>query len=158
VPIPGNAYVAPSLLLLPAGRFDGKSQQQMTQRVTEWFGPGSAWARQRRRLNVTVRVWRRVAGVPQGLFTFAGAVDATALHAVIQHVRRLTSRVPGPWRVEVIAAGLDEPLLREVKAALHELQRAGLPARLALASQLRPELRALLAHARLAFVPATLPH
>lgn len=130
----------------------------MAQTVTGWFANGSAWTRPRRRVNVTVRVWRRVAGVPQGLFTFAGAVDAAALHAVIQHVRRLTRAVPGPWRVEVIAARLDGLLLHEVKAALRELQRSGLPARLTLASQLRPELRALLAHAALAFVPPTLPH
>ncbi len=109
-------------------------------------------------MHVTVRVWRRVAGVPQGLFTFAGAVDAAALRAVMQHVRRLTRAVPGPWRVEVIAAELDGPLLDDVKAALRELQRSGLPARLALAPRLRPELRALLAQAALGDLQSTLPH
>jgi hypothetical protein len=100
----------------------------------------------RQRANVTVRVGRHVAGAQQVLFMFAGIIDAEALRAVMQQAHRLTHAVAGRWRVEVIASGLDEPLLRDFRATLRGMQRTGLPAQLALSPRLRPELRALIAH------------
>jgi hypothetical protein len=95
-----------------------------------------------RSVNITVRVWRRVAGTPQGLFTFVGAVDAAALCAVMQHVERLTrAAAPGGWCIDVLAAGLDGLPLFDLLATLHELRRSGQRARLALAPALRPGLR-----------------
>jgi len=122
-----------------------------------WWSNGSGWAGARP-VTITVRVWRRVAGEPQGLFTFAGAVDAAILHAVMQHVRRLTRAVPGRWRVEIVAAGLDGPLLHHVEAALFELRRVGLQSRLALAPRAHAELGLALARAALALPPSSLPH
>jgi hypothetical protein len=101
----------------------------------------------RQRANVTVRVGRQVAGDRQLLFMFAGTVDADALRAVMQQAHRLTHAVAGRWRVEVIASGLDEPLLHDFRATLRAMQRTGMPAQLALTPRLRPELRALIAHA-----------
>lgn len=111
-----------------------------------------------RPVNITVRVWRRVAGMPRGLFTFAGAVDAAALRAVMQHVERLTRAAPGRWRIDVLAAGLDGPPLFDLLAALHDLRRSGQRARLALTSRRRPELRARLAQAAVAASTPSLPH
>ena len=115
----------------------------MADTVTEWVGIRQCHA------HVSVRVWRRVAGVAEGLFLFIGAVDAHALRAVMQQVHRLTHAAQGRWRVEVIAAGLDGPLLGDVQAALWELQRAGTPARLAETRRLRPEVHALFTRAAL---------
>jgi len=120
----------------------------MAQTVTRWIADGLVGGRQRR-AHVSVRVWRQVAGAAQGLFLFAGAVDEHALRGVMQQVQRLTRFSAGSWRVEVIATGLDGPLLLDVEAALWELQRGGVPARLAHAHQLRPEVRELFARAAL---------
>jgi hypothetical protein len=87
-----------------------------------------AWPRPAR---VTVRVWRRVGGEPLGLFTFAGAVDAVMMGAIMEHVHRLTGALPGPWWIEVIAAGLDSGLVDEIRAALRALARGGMQTRLA---------------------------
>jgi hypothetical protein len=149
--------MASPLLLASASRFGGKAEQQMAQTVTEWLANEAIRVRPRP-VSVTVRVWRRVAGVPQGLFTFAGAVDAASLRAVLQQVERLTRAVPGRWRIEVIASGLDTMLLHDVNTALRALQRLGLRSRLALAPRQRPDVRLLLAHAALALMPPTLPH
>jgi hypothetical protein len=83
------------------------------------------------RPKIAVRVWRLVAGIPQVLFVFVGPIDALALCAVIQQVRSLTRGVPGIWRVEVRAVGLDERSLRDITDALTEMRRLGMPARLA---------------------------
>ena len=82
------------------------------------------------RLNLSVRVWRCVGDTSRGLFTFAGAVDAASLRAVMRHVERLTDAVPGNWRVDVVAGGLDGPALSEVLATLHDLRNSGQRARL----------------------------
>jgi hypothetical protein len=68
---------------------------------------------------------------------------------VMQQVRRLTLAVPGSWRIEVHAVGLDERLLRGIKAALADMQRTGMPARLAHRSRVQPALRTLFARAPL---------
>lgn len=129
----------------------------MAQTITEWMANNAIRIRPRP-VSVTVRVWRRVAGAPQGLFTFAGAVDATVLRAVMQHVHRLTRAVPGRWRIEVVAAGLEGAPLHDVTTALRELQRIGFRSHLALAPRLHPELRTLLAPAALALAPSSLLH
>lgn len=101
-----------------------------------------------------MRVWRLIGGAPQGLFTFAGDIDAAVLRAVMQHVRRLTAAVPGDWRVEVFGSGLDGGLLQAVKDDLGDLRRSGLRPRLALAPRLRPQLAVLLPHPALAAMAA----
>ncbi|MGH7787431.1 MAG: hypothetical protein ACRERC_11230 [Candidatus Binatia bacterium] len=101
-----------------------------------------------------MRVWRLIGGAPQGLFTFAGAIDAAVLRAVMQHVRRLTTAVPGEWRVEVYGSGLDGGLLQAVKDDLGDLRRSGLRPRLALAPRLRPPLGILLTRPVLATAAA----
>jgi hypothetical protein len=111
-----------------------------------------------RRVNVTVRVWCRVAGMPRGLFTFAGAVDAAALRAVMQHVERLSAAAPGRWCVDVLAMGLDGPLLLDLWAALHDLRRSGQRARLALTPRRRTELRTRMAHEAVAVSTPSLWH
>jgi len=88
------------------------------------------WARQRR-ARVTVRVWRYVGGEQLWLFTYAGAVDAMLVAAIMDQVRRLTAAVPGPWWVEVIAVGADRPLVNEIRATLGVLAHGGLHTRLA---------------------------
>lgn len=118
---------------------------------------GTAWTRPRQ-VSVDVRVWRRVAGVPQGLFTFAGAADAVVLRAVMEHVQQLAHAVPGRWRIEVVASGLEGALLYDVTAVLRDLQRVGLSARLALAPRLRAELRTLCERGAPAAMLPTLPH
>jgi hypothetical protein len=115
----------------------------MSQPVADWVGDELIWSR-RRRAKIAVRVWRRTSGRPQFLFMFVGRVDEDGVALVMQQVRRLIDTVPGSWRIEVHAVGLDGSLLREVKAALAEMQRTGTPARLAHRPRLRPELRALL--------------
>jgi hypothetical protein len=99
------------------------------------------WQRARATSLMSVRVWRLVAGAPQGLFAYAGSIDAVVLGAVMQHVRRLTAAVPGDWRVEVIGAGLEGGLLQAVKNDLGALRASGLRPRLALAARRRPPLR-----------------
>jgi hypothetical protein len=107
---------------------------------------------------ISVRVWREVAGVPQWLFTYAGAIDAAVLGAVMQHVRRLTSAVPGEWTVEVIGSGLEGGLLIAVQDRLGDLRRRGLRPRLAHVPRLRPEVRAALTALALARSPSQLLH
>lgn len=109
----------------------------------------NAWARPATS-GLSVRVWRLIGGAPQGLFTFAGEIDAAVLRAVMQHVRRLTTAVPGDWRVEVFGSGLDGGLLQAVKDDLGDLRRSGLRPHLALTPRLRPQLGILLAHPVLA--------
>jgi hypothetical protein len=128
----------------------------MAKTVTE-LADASGLAR-RRRGEISVRVWRHVGMMPQELFTFAGAVNAVALAAVLQHVRRLTCELPGHWRIEVIATGLDRGLLHAVVVALRELRRNGQHAELLLAPRLRPTLPAWLAHQALALLAPTLTH
>jgi len=103
---------------------------------------------------LSVRVWRLIGGAPQGLFTFAGDIDAAILRAVMQHVRRLTTAVPGDWRVEVFGSGLDGGLLQAVKDDLGDLRRDGLSPRLALAPRGRPQLGILLPYRALATMAA----
>jgi hypothetical protein len=103
-----------------------------------------------RRAALHVRVWRIVAGQPLGLFTYAGEADSAVLHAVLQHVRRLTAAVPGDWCIEVIVAGFEGALLQTLEASLGALRRNGLRARLSQVPRLRPEVRALLAQATVA--------
>jgi hypothetical protein len=107
---------------------------------------------------VSIRVWRRVAGAPQTLFAFLGAVDDVALAALLQQVQRLTCALPGRWRVDVVAAGLNEALMRAIGNALRDLEQDGQRARLTLAPRLRPELCAWSAHPALAIRAATLLH
>lgn len=90
---------------------------------------------------VTVRLWRCVAGVPQGLFTFAGAADARVLAAIMQHVRALTHALPDWWRLEVITVDFDRALLSDVGAMLREIQRGGPATRWAHAPESAAELR-----------------
>jgi len=142
-PVPHDFRLAPALLETCAAEVDESAQQQMAQTVTGWLVEGLAG--RHRPAHVSVRVCRRLAGVPQVLFVFAGAVDAHALRAVMQQVLRLTRAAQGGWGVEVIATGLDGPLLLDVESTLWELQRSGTPVRLAHAPQLRPEFGALLA-------------
>ncbi|MDX2166217.1 MAG: hypothetical protein SF182_04115 [Deltaproteobacteria bacterium] len=92
-----------------------------------------------------MRVWRVVAGVPQWLFTYAGAIDDAVLRAVMQHVRRLTSAVPGEWNVEVVGVGLEGGLLHAVRSDLTDLRRSGLRPYLGHARRPRALRRALLA-------------
>ena len=92
--------------------------------------------------SVSVRVWRMVAGVQQGLFTYAGAIDIAVLRAVMQHVHRLTDAVPGEWTIEVIGSDLDHGLLLAVQEDLGTLRRRGQRPRLAHASRLRTDVRA----------------
>ena len=108
-------------------------------------------------VGVSVRVWRLVAGAAEGLFTYAGDADADIFHAVMQHVRQLTTAVPGDWCIEVVGSGLDGALLRAVEDDLVEMRRSGIRSRLALAPRLRPELKALLAHAALTATVAEHP-
>ena len=89
-------------------------------------------------VRITVRVSRDVAGVSQGLFTFAGTIAPPTLRAVMQVVRRLTDAVPGSWRIDVMATDLDGPLLAYVESVLQELHREGRPARLAHLPRRRP--------------------
>jgi hypothetical protein len=96
--------------------------------------------------------------MPLELFAFSGGVDAAALSAVLQHVRCLTCELPGYWRIEVIAAGLDASLLRTVGVALRELRRSGQHAQLALARRARPMLPAWSAHSALALLAPTRTH
>ena len=107
---------------------------------------------------ISVRVWRVVAGAPQWLFTYAGAIDDVVLRAVMQHVRRLTSAVPGEWNVEVVGCGLEGGLLHAVQNDLTDLRRSGLRPRLAHARRSRAELRARLAEMALTPPPSTLLH
>jgi len=123
----------------------------MTYPITDHLRP---W---RRGARISVRVWRMVAGVPQWLFTYAGAIDEVVLDAVMQHVRRLTDAVPGDWTVEVVGSGLHGGLLHAVRGALRDLRRLGLRPRLAhRRSRSRPRL--LLSRAALAPPPTTLLH
>jgi len=92
-----------------------------------------------RATRISVRVWRLVAGKPQWLFTYAGAVDDAVLGAVMQHVQCLTSAVPGEWTVEVIGADPHGGLLHTVQHDLGHLRRRGLRSRLAHAQCLRPD-------------------
>lgn len=94
-----------------------------------------AWARPVAS-GLSVRVWRLIGGAPQGLFTYAGSIDATVLRAVMQHVRRLTNAVPGDWCVDVVGSGLDGGLLQAVRDDLGDLRRSGL----------RPELSVRMPH------------
>lgn len=107
---------------------------------------------------ITVRVWRSVAGVPEWLFTYAGAVDRAALRAIMQHVRRLTAAVPGEWTVEVVSIELDRRLLRAVHDDLGALRRRGLRPQFARVHRARPELRAALAAFALASEVPSLLH
>jgi hypothetical protein len=132
--------LASRLLLPTAGRFGGKAEQHMAQTVIEWIAREAICIRTYP-ASMTVRVWRRVAGVPHGLFTYAGAVDAAVLSTVMQQVERLTHAASGRWRVEVVASGLDGALLRDVVAALHGLRRRGVRSRFALAPRRRLDAR-----------------
>ncbi len=107
---------------------------------------------------ITVHVWRTVAGAPQWLFTYAGGVDRAALRAIMQHVRRLTDAVPGDWVIDVVGMELDRRLLRAVRDDLGALRRRGLRPQLARAPRPRPELRAALAAFALASDPPPLLH
>lgn len=82
-----------------------------------------AWPRA---THLSVRVWRLVAGTPQWLFIYAGTIDGAVLRAVMQHVRHLTSAVPGEWTVEVVGIGLEGGLLHAVRSDLSDLRRIGL--------------------------------
>ena len=147
--------VALPLLFIGTGRLAG-TLSSMARIVTE-VADAPAWTRPRA-ARVSIRVWRRVAGAPQALFAFVGAVDAAALTALLQQVQRLTGALPGHWRVDVVAAGLDDALVRAIGNALRDLQHDGQQARLTLAPRLRPELCAWSAHATLALMAPTLPH
>lgn len=107
---------------------------------------------------ITVRVWRTVAGAPEWLFTYAGAVDRAVLRAIMQHVRRLTAAVPGEWTIDVVSMELDRRLLRAVRDDLGALRRRGLRPQLASAPRPRPELRAALAAFALAGAAPPLLH
>ncbi|MEO8604241.1 MAG: hypothetical protein ABI629_16820 [bacterium] len=107
---------------------------------------------------ISVRVWRIVAGAPQWLFTYAGAIDDAVLRAVMQHVRCLTTAVPGEWTVEVIGADLHGGLLHSVQNDLGDLRRSGLRPRLAHAPYLRPELSAALTALVIAASPSQMLH
>ena len=120
-------------------RINGRAKQQMPQPLAPLI---AAWMPDA--TSVSVRVWRSVAGVQQGLFTFAGAIDITVLRAVMQHVRRLTDAVPGVWTIEVIGSGLDSGLLHAVQEDLGALRRSGQRPRLAHAPRLRSEVCAAL--------------
>ena len=126
-------------------------------RIVTALTDAPAWARPRP-ARVSIRVWRRVAGAPQTLFAFLGAVDDVALAALLQQVQRLTCALPGRWRVDVVAAGLNEALVRAIGNTMRDLQQDGQRARLTLAPRLRPELYAWSAHAALAIRAATLLH
>jgi hypothetical protein len=115
----------------------------------------AAWPRATR---ISVRVWRIVAGAPQWLFTYVGAIDDAVLRAVMQHVRRLTAAVPGEWTVEVIGAGLEGGLLHAVQNDLGDLRRNGLRPHLAHAPRRRPELSSMLAALALAPSPSSMLH
>jgi len=91
---------------------------------------------------VTVRLWRCVAGMPQGLFTFAGAADARVLAAIMQHVRALTHALPDWWRLEVITVDFDRALLGDVRAMLRDVQRGSPTTRWAHTPEPAAELRA----------------
>lgn len=117
----------------------------MADHVTGWLADDPALVRERR-LDVTLRLLRRVGNRSQVLFMFAGNVDLAALRAVLQHVRRITHAVQGQWRVEMVASGLDAALLHDVREALRDMRRAGrAAAQPAPPSRLHPELRALIA-------------
>ncbi len=107
---------------------------------------------------ISVRVWRLVAGTPQWLFTYAGAVDDSVLRAVMQHVRQLTRAVPGDWTVEVVGLGLRGGLLESVRSDLTDLRRGGLRPRLAHARPARPSLRDLLGGIDVTPPPPTTVH
>jgi hypothetical protein len=65
-------------------------------------------------------VWRRVGGVSQVLYAFAGTVDRTALRDVLEQVRRLIDAVPGRWQIECVAT---EAGRRHVATAVRELHQ-----------------------------------
>lgn len=127
--------VASRLLSWSYGRAKQPMPQPLAPLIAAWMPDATS---------VSVRVWRSVAGVPQGLFTFAGAIDIAVLRAVMQHVRRLTDAVPGVWTIEVIGSGLDSGLLHAVQEDLGALRRRGQRPRLAHAPRLRAEVRAAL--------------
>lgn len=79
-----------------------------------------------RTARVSVRLWRCEAGVPQGLFTFAGAADDAVLAAVMEHVRHLTAALPDWWRLEVITVGLRGRSLHEMRRMVRDLQPGSL--------------------------------
>jgi hypothetical protein len=79
----------------------------------------------------SVRVWRRVAGTQQWLFSYAGAIDDAVLGAVMQHVQRLTSTVPGRWTVEVVGADAHGGRLHPVPHERGHIRRRGRRARVA---------------------------
>jgi hypothetical protein len=133
-----------------SNRVDGSDRGRMAEHVTEWLVNDPAVARQRR-LEITLRLLRRVGDRSQVLFMFAGNVDLAALRAVLQHVRRITRAVHGQWRVEMVASGLDATLLHHVREALREIRHGRSAAHPAPPSRLHPELRALIAR------PALLP-
>jgi hypothetical protein len=99
-----------------------------------------AWPRA---THISVRVWRLVAGAPQWLFTYAGEIDDAVLRSVMQHVRHLTSAVPGEWTVEVVGIGLEGGLLHAVRSDLTDLRRIGLRPYLGHARRSRSGRRAL---------------
>ena len=70
---------------------------------------------------VPVRAWRRVGGVPQVLYTFAGASTRQRCTAVMQQVRRLNNAAPGVGESSLFR-GMDGPLRQQAAAALRELQ------------------------------------
>jgi hypothetical protein len=115
----------------------------MLETDTGWVANGAWWARPRR-MRITVRVWRRVAGAPQVLYTFAGSVDAATLRDVLRQVRRLINAAPGGWRIQFFGAELDDPLRGDVAAAIREQLDAGNPSPLTRATRPRPELCSLL--------------
>ena len=66
------------------------------------------------------------------------------MRAVMLQAHRLTHAVAGRWRIEVVASGLDEPLLRDFRAMLRDMQRTSLPAQVALTPLRAAQLAALI--------------
>ena len=129
-----------SRLLPHGGKLAESAHTLMRHPVTGKADP-TDWRHGRPAL-LTVRLWRRVAGRPQGLFTFAGTADAFVLAAVMQHVRQLTCAMPEWWRLEVFTIGFDGYLLRQVRALLRAVQSGASAAHWAQAPEMQAELHA----------------
>jgi hypothetical protein len=79
---------------------------------------------------ICLRVWRFVAGGPQWLYTYSGAVDHAVVGNVMQTIRRLTQAVPGEWIVDVLIIGVEHGLLRTIQADLQAMRPQGIEPRL----------------------------